>query len=153
ELSMLADLGDLYANTGKDFLSRLNYEKLEMSAKGQAAYARELSLYYSNHDRELSEALDLARQDLRVRQDVYAYDTLAWALCKNKRYKEAAEATTEALKLGTKDASLFYHAGMIYAGLGEKEKARDYLQKALDLNPHFSLLQAEKAKKALADLK
>jgi len=153
ELSMLADLGDLYAKTGKGFLSRLNYEKLEKSAKGQAASTRELSLFYSNHDRELSEALDLARQDLRVRQDIYAYDTLAWALCKNKRYKEAAEAMTEALKLGTRDASLFYHAGMIYAGLGEKEKARDYLKKGLDLNPHFSLLQAEKAKKALADLK
>jgi len=74
-------------------------------------------------------------------------------LCKNKRYKEAAEAMAEALKPGTKDASLFYHAGMIHAGLGEKDKARDYLKKALDLNPHFSLLQAEKARKALDDLK
>jgi tetratricopeptide (TPR) repeat protein len=153
DLSMLADLGDLYAKTGKDFLSRLSYEKLENSAKGQAAFARELSLFNSNHDRNLPEALELARQDLRVRQDVYAHDTLAWALCKNKRYKEAAEAMAEALEPGTKDAVLFYHAGMIYAGLGEKDKARDYLKKALDLNPHFSLFQAEKARKALADLK
>ena len=80
-------------------------------------------------------------------QDVYAHDTLAWALCKKGQYKDAVEAMDEALKLGTKDASLFYHAGMIQAGLGNKDKARDWLKKSLDLNSHFSLLQADKARK------
>src|SRR5215831_6529879 len=153
DLPMLADLGDLYAKTGKDFLARLSYDKLEKSAKGKANFARELSLFYSNHDRNVDDAVDLARQDLRVRKDVYAYDTLAWALCKKGQFKDAAEAMDEALKLGTKDASLFYHAGMIQAGLGDKDKARDYLKKALELNPHFSLLQADEARKALEGLK
>ncbi len=145
DLSMLADLGDLYAKTGKDFLARLSYDKLEKSAKGKAGFTRELSLFYSNHDRNAADAVELA--------DVYAHDTLAWALCKKGQFKDAAEAMDEALKLGTKDASLFYHAGMIQAGLGDKDKARDWLKKALDLNPHFSLLQAEKARKTLAGLR
>ncbi len=59
---------------------------------------------------------------------------------------------TEALKLGTKDAGMFYHAGMIQAALGEKEKAREYLKRALETNPHFSVLQAEKAREALKKL-
>ncbi len=152
ELSMLADLGDLYVKTGKEFLARLNHDKLEKAAKGQTLYARELSLYYCNHDRNLPEALELARKDLELRRDVYTHDTLAWALYKNGKPREAAEEMTEALKLGTKDAGMFYHAGMIQAALGEKEKAREYLKRALETNPHFSVLQAEKAREALKKL-
>jgi tetratricopeptide (TPR) repeat protein len=152
DLGMLADLGDLYARTGKDFLARLNYEKLEKVGRKQDVYARELALYYCDHDKKPAEALALARKDLEVRKDVHAYDTLAWALCKNKRYKEAAEALARALKEGGNDAALLYHAGMIHAGLGDKARARDYLKRAVARNPAFSLLQAEKARKALKEL-
>ena len=56
------------------------------------------------------------------------------------------------MKLGTQDANLYYHAGMIYNQLGDKELAREYLERALRLNPHFSILQADEAKRALEDL-
>ena len=58
----------------------------------------------------------------------------------------------EALKLGTRDASFYYHAGMIHQGLGDNPKARAFLQQALQINPYFSLLQAEQAKRTLAAL-
>ena len=79
DLAMLADLGDLYAKTGKDFLARLNYDKLEAVGRKQDVYARELSLFYSDHDRKPAEAVALAKKDLEVRKDVYAYNALAWA--------------------------------------------------------------------------
>jgi tetratricopeptide (TPR) repeat protein len=41
------------------------------------------------------------------------------------------------MKLGTEDASIYYHAGMIYYRLGDQQQARQYLQQALKLNPHF----------------
>jgi tetratricopeptide (TPR) repeat protein len=149
---VLTPLGDLYLKSGNDFLAQVMHDKLEKSAQGQPAYNRELALFYADHDRKLPEAVERARKDLEVRQDVYAHDTLAWALCKNGRYEEAAKAMAEALKLGTQDAAFFYHAGMIYKGLGDKAKARDYLGKALALNPHFSTLLADKAKAALEAL-
>jgi tetratricopeptide (TPR) repeat protein len=151
-LPMLADLGDLYARAGKDYLARLNYDKVEQAAAGQGVYDRELSLYYANHDRNLPQALALAERDLQVRQDVYAYDTLAWALCKNGRFGQAEKAMTEALKLGTQDAGFFYHAGMIARGRGDRGRARQYLERALAVNPYFSPRQAEQARQALADL-
>jgi tetratricopeptide (TPR) repeat protein len=149
---VLTPLGDLYLKSGNDFLAQVMHDKLEKSAQGQPAYNRELALFYADHDRKLPEAVERARKDLEVRQDVYAHDALAWALCKNGRYQEAATAMAEALKLGTQDAAFFYHAGMIYRGLGDQDKARTYLQKALALNPHFSILQADRAKAALAAL-
>jgi len=44
----------------------------------------------------LPEALKLAEKDLEVRRDIYAYDTLAWSLCNNQRFEEAARAMSEA---------------------------------------------------------
>jgi tetratricopeptide (TPR) repeat protein len=151
-LPQLAELGDLYAHAGKDFLARLNYDKLEKTARDQPAYHRELALFSCDHNRNLPQALELAQKELKVRKDLYTYDALAWALCKNGRFQEAETAMTEALKLGTADARLFYHAGMIYRGLGDKEKARTYLKRALALNPHFTLRGAEEARRTLETL-
>ena len=58
----------------------------------------------------------------------------------------------QALRLGTKDASLLYHAGMIAHGLGDIERAQQYLRQALETNPYFSLLQAEKARQTLTEM-
>jgi tetratricopeptide (TPR) repeat protein len=151
-LPMLAELGDLYARSGKDFLAKVNYDKLEQTARGRPAYNRELALFWCDHDRELPRALELARAELKVRKDVHTYDALAWASCKNGRFKEAKAAMDEALKLGTRDASFCYHAGVIHDRLGEKGKARQYLKQALALNPHFSLRGAAGARRLLAAL-
>ena len=59
----------------------------------------------------------------------------------------------EHLKLGTRDAAMHYHAGMIHLATGEKAKARAALELALEINPRFDPLQAERAAEALRDLK
>jgi tetratricopeptide (TPR) repeat protein len=148
---MLAALGDLYLKTGQEAKAEAVFDRLERVTQGHAAYLRERSLFYANHDRKLPEALALAEEDLVQRKDVYGYDALAWALSKNDRPEEAAHAIKEAMKLGTQDAKLFYHAGMIYRRLGDAAKAREYLERALARNPHFSLLQGEEARRILAD--
>ena len=58
----------------------------------------------------------------------------------------------QALRLGTRDASLFFHAGMIAHGLGESQTARDYLHRALDTNPYFSLFGVELIRSTLAEI-
>ena len=149
---MLAALGDLYLKTGKEAKAEALFDRLEQVTAGKAEYLRERSLFQADHDRKLPEALALAEEDLAQRKDVYGYDALAWALYKNDRPEEAAQAIKEAMKLGTKDAKLLYHAGMIHRRLGDKDKAREELGRALALNPYFSILQAEKARQTLAEL-
>jgi Flp pilus assembly protein TadD len=77
---------------------------------------------------------------------------LAWALFRNGRVEEAAKQSVEALKQGTRDPILFYHAGLIHDRLGDRVKARDALRRALALQPKFSVLHAEVARKRLAEL-
>ena len=77
---------------------------------------------------------------------------LAWGLLQNGRASEAEAAMREALKLGTPDARLFFHAGMIFRAAGDTGRAREALRRALALNAQFHVLQAELAARTLAEL-
>jgi len=123
-----------------------------LTTLNQVLYNRELATFYADHEVKLTEALTLVRKELEVRQDIYAYDLLAWALYKNSHLQEAQAAITEALKLGTQDARLFFHAGMIHARLGALAQATTYLRRALATNPHFHLFHADVAKQTLREL-
>ena len=58
----------------------------------------------------------------------------------------------EALRLGTRDARLYYHAGMISTALGERKQAAEYLRSALEINPTFDVLGADVARRTLGEL-
>ena len=152
----IAALGDVYSKIGRSDEARKQYELVEyigkLSALNKALYNRELAYFYADHDVKLKEGLELARRELEYRRDIYAYDVLAWNLHKNNQSEEAGAAIREALKLNTKDARLFYHAGMIYHRLGDKQKAREYLSRALETNPHFHIFSAENAARTLKEL-
>src|SRR5437764_581350 len=77
------------AKTGNAFRAQILFDSIEKTARDKPEYDRELALFYCNHDRELPKALELAQRDLTLRQDIFAHDTLAWALVKNGRAKEA----------------------------------------------------------------
>jgi tetratricopeptide (TPR) repeat protein len=123
-----------------------------LSTLNKVLYNRELAYFYADHDIKLPEALELARREVENRQDIYAYDLLAWMLYKNGQPEAAQQAMREALKLGTKDAKLFFHAGMIAKRLGDTIKAQAYLRQALATNPHFHLALSEVAQQTLRGL-
>lgn len=153
---VLAALGDLYLLTDQPDLAEAQYQTVEfigqLDALNQVVYNRQLALFYANHDRHLDEALTLAQAEWHARQDILGADALAWALHKHGRDSEAAEMMEQALRLGTHDATLYYHAGMIYASLGEAQRAQDFLNLALALNPYFDPWQARLARAALTQL-
>ena len=51
---------------------------------------------------------------------------------------EARDAIEKALRLGTKDAKLFYHAGIIYRRLGELREGQGILKSRAHDQPAFS---------------
>jgi Tfp pilus assembly protein PilF len=79
-------------------------------------------------------------------------DAYAWALYAAERFAEADDAMARALSFGTQDALLDYHAGMIAAANGRTDDAARLLQAALERNPGFDPLQAERARSTLATL-
>jgi tetratricopeptide (TPR) repeat protein len=152
----IAALGDVYEKIGQADEARKQYQLVEyigkLSAINQTLYNRELAYFYADHDIKLTEALELAKREQEYRQDIYAYDLLAWSLYKNGRPEQARQAIEKALGLGTKDAKLFYHAGMIYRALGANDKAAEFLSRAIDINAHFHPIFAENAAQTLMQI-
>jgi tetratricopeptide (TPR) repeat protein len=152
----IAALGDLYARLGRADEARQQYEQVEFIEKTGASdgtYSRQLALFWADHDLRLDEALAIAENERATRKDIYASDILAWSLYKKGRFQEAKTAMDEALRLNTRDARLLYHAGLIAAANGDRQKGAEHLRQALVINPFFDVRQAEIAKKKLVDLK
>jgi tetratricopeptide (TPR) repeat protein len=152
----VAELGDLYARAGKQAEAKKQYQLVEyiglLGHINQVLHNRDLAVFYADHDIKLPESLDLARKELEVRQDVYTWDALAWALYKNGQVDEAQQASDKALKFGTRDSLLLFHAGMIAAKGGRGDRAKTELSEALQINPHFHLLYAQQAQQQVAQL-
>lgn len=119
---------------------------------GDTHDAHRMALFWADNDLNLEKALAIAEADFAAIKDIYASDILAWCLYKNGRYAEALEKSREAMRIGTKDAVLFYHAGMIEKALGNRAEAKRLLKTALDINPAFNLVQASIAKTTLAEV-
>lgn len=153
---LLAALGDLYTVTKQPEQAKHEYDTVQfigrLEAINQVVYNRQLAMFYANHNLKLDESVKMAQKELAIRKDIYAYDTVAWALYKNGRYLEAANAMQQAMKLGTHDALLYYHAGMIDHALGKDQQAEQSLTQALAINPHFDFLQARVAQATLTQL-
>jgi tetratricopeptide (TPR) repeat protein len=152
----VAELGDVYKKVGRLHEAEEQYDLVEyighLSKLNQVLANRELAMFYADQGIKLLEALELAQKELEVRHDIYTWDTLAWVLYKNGRFREATETINKALALHTNDSLLLFHAGMIYHSLGKNLEAEDFLSRALKVNPHFQVFQAELASQTLEDI-
>ncbi len=154
----MAALGDLYQLEGRTADATARYELVaqlgEHSSKVHGTpFNRALANFQANHDLNAEGAFALAKAEYAAgRHDIYGADALAWTALKANRLGEAQVAMREALKLGTRDARLFYHAGMIARAAGQRTDAARYLRQALDLNPGFDALQSPLARAALQEV-
>lgn len=112
----------------------------------------EMALFFADHDLDPVGTVERARAAIAIRPSIHAYDALAWALYKAGRYDEALAASDQALRLGTRDSLMRYHAGMIAIKLGLTGRARDELRAAVTQNPHFSVRYGEEAERMLREI-
>jgi tetratricopeptide (TPR) repeat protein len=113
----------------------------------------EMALFDIDNDRDQPQALATLREQYERRPSIHAADALAWALYKSGRFQEADQMMAHALRLGTQDALMFFHLGMIARANGDVDRARTNLERALTLNPHFSLRYAPQAQQVLEELR
>ena len=149
-------LGDVYAATGDQ---RRASETYDLAAAEQQLYRAngvdldaELALFDADHRRDLSAALLAARAAMADRPSVRTADILAWTLFQTGDDRDAEAASRLALRLGTQDATMFFHRGMIEARLDQTAAAIGDLHQALYINPYFSLLWAPVARNTLIAL-
>lgn len=99
---------------------------------------RLFAAYFADRPGGAARAERLARLERLSRPDLYSEDALAWALYRQGKITDAARHMEQALKLGTQDAGLLYHAAMIFRAAGQKSRADALLQAALRRNSHIA---------------
>ncbi|HSE32067.1 MAG TPA: tetratricopeptide repeat protein [Pyrinomonadaceae bacterium] len=148
-------LGDLYELLGQKETARTKYEEFEMLERENAVLEkswRHMLNYWLDHDKNLEESLNLSGREYETRKDIFTCDLVAWAFFKNGHLEEARKMIDEALRTNTKDARINYHAGLIFKALNMRKKAAQHLRLGAALNSSFDPVQAETAKRMLAQL-
>lgn len=137
-------LADLHRRSGDEELARQQDALVRTIARLQEDAGQnvdlEFALFEADRGDHPDRALDLARKAFDARPaNVYAADTLAWALLRAGRAEEAVPLMEQALRLGTADAVLRYHAAEVWAAVGDTDRARAELAVVVDRNPWFSV--------------
>ena len=149
----VANLGDLYRADGRTLQARRQFALIGVIQRLLAANGvktdLEAALFDVDHGIRLGHALAVARRARAERPSIDGDDVLAWALARNGRCQEALTHSRRALRLGTRDALKLFHRGMIERCLGHHAAGNAYLRSALAVNPHFSIVWAPVARRAL----
>lgn len=141
-------LADAAEAAGDRAAARRAYAEAER--RGRAADRRTLALLLATRGERPGEAVRLAEEERKVRDDLYTADVHAWALYRAGRLDEAAAAAERATRLGTPDARLLFHAGAIQLARGNRRAGAASLRRALELNPGFDRVGAAEARRLLA---
>ena len=148
-------LGDVQSGLGRDADARASYDlarfEISLFQKAGVSVDLDLALFDADHG-DPGRALELAEAAYAETPTVRAADAVAWALHRLGRDAEAKAHADEALRLGSIDPVLRFHAGAIAAALGDAATARLDLQQALATDPAFNALGAAEARRILAGL-
>jgi tetratricopeptide (TPR) repeat protein len=121
------------------------YALAEAGWREDAPEPKNLARFLADRGVKVEEAVSIARQAAAERQDIFTEDALAWTCLKTGRLDEAAQASDLALRTGSRDRLLLYHAAAISHARGDDDAARALVQQALDGNPQFDLMAAPAA--------
>jgi tetratricopeptide (TPR) repeat protein len=153
----VAALSDVYAAAGQPENAQRQYDTVlaieQLYIANGINTDLQMALFLADHDLNPGGAVLQAQAVYDTQPNsIVAADALAWALYKAGRADEAVRYTTQALRLGTRDATLLYHAGLIAHATGDDQRARTLLMDALEINEGFSPLHSDVARQTLEDV-
>lgn len=134
------------SRAGRSEESRSAFADFEVKALAESGATdnsnRELIYYFVDVAGNPSEALRIARIETARRQDSPTLEAYAWALHANGMKAEAYKAMASALEVGIRDATSFYHAGVISRLSGDARASKDYFRKSVEVNAHSEVADA-----------
>ncbi len=113
----------------------------------------EWAMFCAKHDFQLDEALKRAEIEYRRRpNNIDVQEVYAWTLHKVGRSAKALPIIEQALQINARSPLLFYRAGMIAKKVADFNKAKNYIEAALKMNPCLFASEIELAQQALKEL-
>ena len=112
----------------------------------------ELAVFEADHG-DPAQAVDLAARAWAAAPSVRSADSYSWALSAAGRDGEALRMSERAMRLGSRDPSFLYHAGMVALRAGDAERANGFLSQLVAQSPNFNPLYGPRAQRALEGLR
>lgn len=142
-------LGSIYEKQGKNDLAESCYKKALNLNPEYVSALNNLAYFYTQQDKNLNQALDLARRAKEKAGNVpVVMDTLGWVYFKKELYDEALGELKNCIALQPQNPIFHYHIGLIYNKKWDYTNAKKSLTKALELDPNFD--NSEHAKTILS---
>ncbi len=112
----------------------------------------ELAVFEADHG-DPAQAVDLAARAWAAAPSVRSADSYSWALSAAGRDGEALRMSERAMRLGSRDPSFLYHAGMVALRAGDAKRANGFLSRLVAQSPNFNPLYGPRAQRALRGLR
>lgn len=130
------------------------YEKAEEKFKAILEVAPDnamslnyLGYMYADRGINLDQAEKMIKKALKIIPDNGAYlDSYAWVMYKKGKYKNALKYQLKALEDDVEDPILFEHMGDIYEALEKPALAKEFWNKALELDPENKTINEKLSK-------
>ena len=140
DIATLSLLADSYTALGRSGDAARVIAKIDNAAAANPEpYNRQWTQFLLDHGRNLPETLALLKREIAARPDVLGFDQLAWAYYLLGDVVNANRAIESALRMGTRDAALHFHAGKIKLAIGDHEAAQRHFKIARDINPEIRI--------------
>jgi len=112
------------------FQNALRLDRNNHTALNNYAY------YLSLRSENLDEALEMSKRAVGMDPKNAAYlDTLGWIYFKKGDFNAALEYIQQSVDTGNASAEVYEHLGDVYEALGDMSKAREWWEKAFELDP------------------
>jgi tetratricopeptide (TPR) repeat protein len=112
----------------------------------------ELAIFEADHG-DPGQAVSLGARAWAAAPSVRSADAYSWALSSAGRDAEALSMSTRAMRLGSRDPSFLYHAGIVALRADRNDEARAFLARLLAQSPRFNPLYGPRAERAIESLR
>ena len=152
-----AMLGDLHARLGHADRAEQFYvdaERLERDGwASEEPQPQALARFLAERGRSIPEAVRLAEEASGRRHDILTLDALAWSYYKAGRLHDASIAADGAVRTGTRDPRILYHAAAIKKAVGDRPAAARLLARLSAPHLQLDLWASEPARGLAAELR
>jgi tetratricopeptide (TPR) repeat protein len=122
----------------------------QLNAESPEPFARGWTLARLDEGVRMADTRALLEREALVRNDIYGWDQLALARLATGDVAGARVASERALRLGTRDGNLWWHAARVAEAAGEQDRAKTLAATALEINPMFHVADAALARAMVA---